>query len=95
MTPVKHVFSFHRLICLIKTEFAQKKWQRLCHHCRCKDLFNIKLKIKFQGLNYNFGISWNEGKNHLIFNILPGSEPVLEVDVGYAMVNFFFRLFEF
>nr|CAG4635959.1 EOG090X01LY [Eubosmina coregoni] len=30
---------------------------------------------------------WNEGKNHLIFNILPGSEPVLEVDVGYAMVT--------
>ncbi|XP_046643245.1 exostosin-2-like [Daphnia pulicaria] len=34
---------------------------------------------------------WNEGRNHLIFNILPGSmpeyHPFLEVDIGYAMMT--------
>nr|CAG4634630.1 EOG090X01LY [Alona affinis] len=34
---------------------------------------------------------WNEGRNHLIFNMLPGSMPtystLLEVDTGYAMIT--------
>lgn len=35
--------------------------------------------------------SWNDGRNHLLFNMLPGSMPeylpFLEVDSGYAMVT--------
>lgn len=35
--------------------------------------------------------SWNNGKNHLLFNMLPGSmpkyPPFLEVESGYAMVT--------
>nr|CAG4649959.1 EOG090X01LY [Sida crystallina] len=94
-TPVarKMTQEFYDLVqAILTSKYYTPDPSQACVFIPMIDLLNQnRIRTKDVGKALTTLPFWNEGRNHLLFNILPGSMPEyaqhLEVDSGYAMVT--------